>query len=89
MLLTMVKAEQLNKNWEKLLSHIDIHYSQDLYAELTTRESISMPVPDYPPGVEEQHKLSEEKRLLLIPCLTRISLIYGYKPKCEPLNRFP
>jgi hypothetical protein len=43
--------------------HIGIHYSQDLHAELTTRESISIPVPDYPPGVEEQHKLSEEKRL--------------------------
>jgi hypothetical protein len=56
-------AEQLNKNWEKLLSHIGIHYSQDLHAELTTRESISIPVPDYPPGVEQQHKLSEEKRL--------------------------
>ena len=56
-------AEQLNKNWEKLLSHIGIHYSQDLHAELTTRVSISIPVPDYPPGVEEQHKLSEEKRL--------------------------
>jgi hypothetical protein len=56
-------AEQLNKNWEKLLSHIAIHYIQDLHAELTTRESISIPVPDYLPGVEEQHKLSEEKRL--------------------------
>jgi hypothetical protein len=56
-------AEQLNKNWEKLLSHIGIHYSQDLHAELSTRESISIPVSDYPPGVEERHKLSEEKRL--------------------------
>jgi hypothetical protein len=56
-------AEQLNKNWEKLLSHIGIYYSQDLHAELTTRENISIPVPDYPPGVEEQHKISEEKRL--------------------------
>jgi hypothetical protein len=57
-------AEQLNKNWEKLLSHIDTHYSQDLHAELTRRKSISIPVPDYPPGVEEQHKLSEGKSLL-------------------------
>jgi hypothetical protein len=50
-------AEQLNKNREKLLSHIGIHCSQDLRAELTTRESIAIPVPDYPPGVEEPHKL--------------------------------
>jgi hypothetical protein len=56
-------AEQLNKNWEKLLSHNGIHYSQDLHAEHTTRESLVIPVPDYPPGVKEQHCLSEEKRL--------------------------
>jgi hypothetical protein len=42
-------AEQLNKSWEKLLSYIGINYSQDLHTELTTRESISIPVPDYPP----------------------------------------
>jgi hypothetical protein len=77
-------AEQLNIIWEKLLSHIGIHYNQDLHAELTTRENIFIPVPDYPPGVQEQHKLSEEKRL---PHLD--SFIQKYTRLLGTVNRQP
>ena len=56
-------SELLRKNWEKLLSHVGIHYSEDLHTELTARVRVTIPVPDYPPGVEEAYILSEEERL--------------------------